>query len=352
MYPLIHNIMPFDAAIGTELGFTWKGDQFFRVRCLIKDNKSGRSVFDKTVDNMKQVFPIPPGSELINGTYYVCYITVFDKNGRESAIQDSGKPFYCFSTPAFNLSIEENQVIRSSSFETTLTYSQAQNAELQSYCITLYSYQKTAIQSSGIVYIKDTIPPFLLTSLENANQYYIRAVGETREGMPVDTGYILFTVAYTQAQVFSTLEVNNLPDIGAIEIRSNIVSTTGDPDHEVIYIDGEKADLRDNSVTFDIGFEVEGDFSKVIRLSHPRLNQPFVILSDSTKNTTITCLYREGIFDNSNGKKAVIELRASSVAGIYYVLYSNYFDIPGDLDSICCLVSRIGNFYDTKVVSG
>ncbi|MGL5434284.1 MAG: hypothetical protein ACRDBO_02635 [Lachnospiraceae bacterium] len=355
MQTIIHNIVPFDSSTGTTLSFIWNGNQIYRVRCLIRENESGKLVYDQTIDTMKPSFPIPANSGLVNGTYYVCYITVFDINGTESAIQDSGKSFYCFSMPSFELSIVENQIIRASSFETLLTYSQKEGEALNSYSITLYSYQKTALQSSGTVYDKDhdtAFPsPYLISALENANQYYIHAVGQTVHGMTIETDYILFTVAYTQAQVFSTLEVNNLADIGAIEIRSNIISTNGTPDHDVIYIDGEKADLRDNTVTFDTGFEVEGDFSKVIRLSHPNLNQPFLTLSDSTRHTTIVCSYREGEFHNSNGKKAVIELKASSWSGIDYVLYSNYFDIPGESDSICYCISRIGNFFDTKVVS-
>ena len=168
--------------------------------------------------------------------------------------------------------------------------------------------------------------------------------------MTLDTGYILITVAYTQAQVFSTLELNNLPDSGGIEVRSNIISTIGTPDHNVIYIDGEKADLRDNSVNYDVGFEVFGDFSLIVKLTHPNINKPFLHLFDSSSTTSITCTYREGNFDNSKGKKGVIELKASSCADINYVLYSNYFNIPSESESICYCISRYGNYFDTKVV--
>lgn len=353
MYSMIHNITPFDAALGSKISFTWNGNQIYRVRCIIKNNSTGITVYDQTLDNMKAEFTVPPiseGSGLINGTFYVCYLSVFDIDGKESPIQETGQTFYCFSTPSFQLSVEENQIIRASSYETVLTYTQSEDEPLNSCRITLYSYQKTELQSSGTIYDTEATIPYLMSALENANQYYIRAVGETVNGIPLDTGYILFTVAYTQAQVFSTLEVNNRADIGAIEIRSNIISTNGTGEHEVIYVDGEKADLRDNTVTYNIGFEVNGDFSEVVRLSHPNPNQPFLTLSDKNSTTTITCIYREGVFHNSGGKKAVIELKASSAPGFNYVLYSNYFNIPGDSDSICYCISRIGNFYNTKAV--
>lgn len=349
MYPTIHNISPFDSSIGTIVSFSWSGNQIYKIRCLIKENESGNIVYNQTIDTMKTYFPIPADSGLVNGTDYVCYITVFDINNTESASQDTGKRFCCRSTPVFRLSIEADEIIRASSFETVLSYSQPEGEELDSCCITLYSYQKTALQSSGTVYDTSASISWFLTALENANQYYIRAAGETVNGMALDTGYILFTVAYTQSQVFSTLELNNLPETGGIEIRSNIISTMGTADHEVIYIDGEKADLRDNAVTFNIGFEIEGAFSQVIKLSRPSLNQPFLQLTDSG-NTSVTCCYREGIFHNSNGKKGVIELKASSSAGIYYVLYSNYFTPPGESECICYCISRIGNHFDTKAI--
>lgn len=349
MYPTIHNIKPFDSSLGTTITFTWNGDQIYKARCIIKENETGNTVYDGTVDTMKAKYPIPANSGLVNGTYYVCYITVFDIDNAESSVSD-GKPFYCYSTPTFNLSIKDNDVIRTSSYEPVLNYSQAENEELNYYCITLYSYQKTILQSSGNVYNAMAPLTHLITSLENATQYYIRATGETVHGMTVYTDYILFTVAYTQAQVFSTLEVNNLPEIGGIELRSNIISTIGNPDHEVIYIDGDKADLRDNSVSFDAGFEVYGDFSLVIKLTHPNINKPFLHLINANDTTCISCFYREGTFDNSDGKKGVIGLKASSCSDIYYVLYSNYFNIPGNSECICYCISRVGNYFDTKVV--
>lgn len=350
MYPTIHAITPFDSSVGTTISFTWSGNQIYKVRCRIKENESGSLVYDRTIDTMKTYFPIPADSGLKNGTDYVCYITVFDVNNTESAAPDTGKLFCCRSTPVFQLSITENEIIRASSFETVLSYTQPEGEALNAYRITLYSYQKTALQTSGTIYDTSPLITWLLTSLENANQYYIRATGETVHGMVLDTGYILFTVAYTQSQVFSTLELNNLPDSGGIEVRSNIISTTGTAEHDVIYIDGEKADLRDNTVTYNIGFEVEGDFSHVVKLSHPNLNQPFLHLTDISKNTSITCFYREGIFHNSNGNMAVIELKASSTADIHYVLYSNYFNIPGDSECICCCISRVGNYFNINAM--
>jgi len=348
---LIHNITPFDASIGSIIQFAWNGDQIFKVRCLIKENESGTTVYDSVIDTTRREYPVPAGSGLRNGVYYVCYITVFNVDGIESAMPDNGKPFWCFTKPIFQLSINEGDVIKTSAYEVSLNYSQAENEALSSYSITLYSYQQTELQSSGNIYPDPNNPSltYLISGMENATQYYIKATGITDEGMLVETDLILFTVAYTQAQIFSTLELNNKASVGGIEIRSNIASILGVSEKDVIYIDGEKADLRDNTVVFDSGFEIDGDFTVIVKISDPNINKTFLHLM-SSDGLTIECYYREGNFDNSNGKKAVIELRASSISGLSYVLYSNYFNIPEQADSIYYCINRIGSFFDTCVI--
>ncbi|GEM_PF-780005 len=366
MQAIIHNIEPFDAAKGTLISFTWHGNQIFKVRCLIKTNKEGDTVYDTTLDvpadddtdpiydstvnTMQSTFLIPANSGLENNGYYACFITVFDIENIESSPQDTGKPFYCFTTPDFRLSIEENAVIRASAYETSIIYSQAEDLPLESWNMTLYSYQQTAIQSSGTQYTESASLSYLVTGLENATSYYIKATGQTKHGMRLETKLIPFMASYTQAQIFNTLELNNLPDSGSIEIKANVIATSGIPEKDVIYIDGSKADLRDNSLLFDAGFEISGDFSQVIKLQNPVLNQRFMLMTDEESKMIIECYYREGSFDNSNGKKAVIELRASSISGLSYVLYSNYFNIPGPTETICFCLSRIGHYFNTKVL--
>lgn len=349
MYAIIHNIEPFDSSTGSEIKFTWQGNQIYKVRCIIKNNYSGETVHDQTIDTMKQSYVIPasPNSGLINGVYYIAYITVFDVNNSESSIQNIGTPFYCFSSPTFNLSIDDNDIVKVSTYKAGLTYSQLENEPLNSFRITLYTYQKTELQSSGDIY--DTADlSYILSGLENAKQYYIRAVGKTLHNMTLDTGYILFTVSYQIAQIFSPLELNNIPEHGAIEIKSNIVSTIGVPEKDVIYIDNEYVDLRDNSVTYDVGFKVDGNFTKVFIFYEPNRNTKIVHLEDKNK-FTVDIFYRKGSYSDSNGEMGVFELIANS-CGINYVLFSNYVEIPTTTQQFALCVNRIGNYYDMKVI--
>ncbi len=347
MYAIIHNIEPFDSSIGTEIKFTWQGNQVYKVRCVIKDNVSGESVYNQTSESMKQSFVIPKNSGLVNGGYYIAYITVFDVNNVESSIQGIGTPFYCLSSPTFKISIEESDILKSSTCKVALNYSQAENEPLNSFRITLYTYQKTELQSSGNIYDTSDMS-YTITGLENAKQYYIRATGKTLHNKILDTGYILLTVSYQIAQIFSPLELNNKSELGCIEIKSNIVSSIGVPDKEVIYIDNEYVDLRDNKVTYDVGFKAEGNFTKVFVFYEPKQNNRIIHLEDG-KNFTVDIFYRKGNFSDSNGEKAFFELNAIS-SELSYVIFSNYIDTPGEAKQFALCVNRIGSYYDIEVI--
>lgn len=347
MYAIIHDIEPFDSANGTTIYFTWNGNQIYQVKCTIKNNETGNVVYTNTIDTMKQQYDIPANSGLVNGIYYIAYITVFDVDGNESSVQDIGTPFYCFSSPIFELSIKENDVIKTSAYQVSLSYLQSENEILDSYEVILYSYGKTQLQSSGVVYNTEDLK-YIISSLENASQYYIRAKGTTIHGMQLDTGYILFSVSYVKAQIFTRLELNNRSEIGAIELKSNITSTEAIPEKEVIYIDGKKVDLRDNSITFDVGFEVHGDFTQIFKFDKSNINE--VIISFTGEEIKGDIYYREGSYSDSDGLKAYFELVVDTY-GTKYVIMSNYIDIPNNTEQFALLVNRIRNYYDIKVVS-
>ena len=348
MYATIHSIEPFDSSLGTEIKFTWRGNQIYKVRCIVKNNESGTTVYDHTESTMKQSYTIPENSGLVNGVYYVVYITVLDVNNNESNLQDIGTPFYCFSKPIFNLSVSNGEIIKTSAYKVGLNYSQSQGESLDSYSFTLYTYQKTVISSSGDIYNTSDMS-YVISGLENAKQYYLRVTGKTLHGITLDTGFILVTVSYTIAQVFNTLELNNKAESGAIELKSNIVSAIGLSEKDVIYIGDEYADLRDNSVAFDEGFQVKGDFTKIFVFYEPERNKSIISFGDGDR-LKVDIYYRIGKYADSNGEKAYFELVANS-CGVNYVMNSNYVDIPNpSYQQFALLVNRQGSYYDLKVV--
>lgn len=348
MYAIIHPITPFDSAKGTTISFTWNGNQIYKVRCIIKKNETNDTVFDETISTMKPVFTISNESGLVNGTYYVAFITVFDVDDNESMIQNIGTPFYCFSTPTFKLSISNDAIIKSSTYSIDLIYSQAEKEELDSYKISLYSYQKAELQTTGYMYDLSHAS-FIISELENAKDYYVRAIGTTINGMQLDTGYIHITTAYVQHNVFHVMELNNRADIGGIEIRSNIISTEGHSEKPVVYLEGGGVDLTDNKIDYTNGFMIEGDFSAIFKIRNPLLNTSIITITDINQEMTANIYYREGSYASSNGKKGYFEL-VLEMSDVKYVRMSNYFSIPEKTQEIVLYVNRIDIFFDLNAI--
>ncbi|WP_207655462.1 hypothetical protein [Clostridium sp. 3-3] len=145
--------------------------------------------------------------------------------------------------------------------------------------------------------------------------------------------------------------MNNIPETGAIEIKSNIISAEGVSEKEVTYIDGEYADLRDNSVTFDEGYEIDGDFTKIFKFSKPKRNSVIKEFG-TTDKLKVKIYYRQGSYSDSNGEKGYFELVANS-CGINYIVNSNYVDIlAGDYYYIySLLVNRKNGYFDLKALA-
>ena len=144
------------------------------------------------------------------------------------------------------------------------------------------------------------------------------------------------------------LEPTNLPDIGAIQIRSNIVSAEGHLEKEGIYINGECIDLRDNTLTYSEGFILKGDFSFILSFYGVQPNKE--ICKYIGENLLLTIIYRISKF-GTDEHMGCFELRIES-NGLSYILYSNPLELPVDNALIgLCLVRQNGlyNIEATKL---
>lgn len=345
----IYNISPFDAAIGTTIKFNWAGSQVFKNRCVIKDNASGATVYDNTVASFKLEHTIDLSkATLKNGSKYVAYITVFDKDDNESDLQSMGQIFLCLKTPVFKFkNIVDGQVLASSGYEFQLVYSQENNELLDSWAITIYDTTNTALSTSGIQYGTES-PSYTFSGFENKREYKLRAIGKTVNGMALDTGFILVSILYQTAEIFSQVELENKPRLGAIQIRSNIISAdgkleTGDP----VYIDGKYIDLTNNTLTYDEGFLLEGDFSIVLKGYNLTPNLPFFeFLSRDNPNFKGTVTYRIGKL-GSPTEMGVLELRITE-AWYSYVIYSNKFTPVSPRDIVGFCLVRSDGYYNLE----
>ena len=351
MQASIYNIPPFDAAIGTAIRFAWNGNQIFKNRCIIKNNETEEIVYDHTIESFKYEHPVDLSlANLINGVKYNAFITVFDKDNLESDIQPVGKTFLCLALPLFRFTnLSEGQVISASSYTFNLSYSQENGELLDSWEMSLYTKSHTLLSASGTNYDTDALT-HTFAGFTNKSEYLVRATGKTVNGINVDTGYVSLSVTYSIRDVFSLLEPTNLAGQGAIQIRSNIVSSEGHPESEVSFINGEYADLTNNSVSYTEGFELKKDFSLAILFYHATPNQEVLHLESENPNAlTLSVTYRIGKF-GSEALSACYELKATSY-WVDYVRYSNLIPIPQADEKTGLLICRTNGLYEIEIIN-
>jgi hypothetical protein len=346
MKPQMYNINAFDANSPQTFHFIWQGNQAFGNILQIRDNNTNTIIYEEPEITMQLKYPLSP-NVLKNGGYYNARIAVIDIDGNVSDFSDPIL-FYCFTTPIFIFdNIEENQIVKNSSYQINMSYSQIENEPLQNWEISLYDNSRNVIQTSGAYYTDNIV--YTLTNLEDNQTYYIKALCTTLNGMHVETEYIYFSVNYEQPSVYSLLVLENLPNNGYIKIQSNIRAVEAKSLKEVEYIDGEYANLKDNTVYIDEDFSLEDDF--IINLLGYDLTPNTLIMQLSDGNNNINLYLRNGIYDiNNNIEKTFLELTIP-ISFTHYVSYSNYIDNPLQKDMIDIWVKRKNGLYGVYITN-
>lgn len=351
MQAIIYKILPFDASLGTTIKFLWNGNQVFKNRCIIKNNDTNETVYDKTITSFKLEHTIDLDSAtLVNGVKYEAFITVFDKDNNESDIQPLGTSFLCIKTPVFQFSnIIEGQTIKSSSYEFTLEYSQENNELLDSWSITVYTKSHTILTSSGVKYDTSNLK-YLISGFSNNTEYIVKAEGQTVNGMILSTDDITITVSYSSSSIFSMLDPVNVKERGAIYLRSNIVSSEGKLEKEGSYIDNEYLDLRDNVLTYDEGFLFDNNFSYIMKFYGMKPNETILQMFDSTGTYLLTVIYRitKESENNQLVDKSLFELRIIN-NGIIEIHYSNKLSLIAETDLIAVKIVRENGLFDIEI---
>ena len=237
----LYNINAFDKSKEQIFSFVWNGNQSFGNILQIRDNISNIVVYQEKQTTMQLKHTLPANT-LKNGMYYNARIAVVDIDNNVSEYSDPIL-FYCFTTPIFIFdNIEENQIIKNSSYQVNMLYSQLENEQLQSWEISLYDNSQSIVKTSGVCYTDKIV--YTLTNLEDNQTYYIRATCHTLNGMEVDTGYLLFSVNYVQPSVYSILTLENISNEGYIKLQSNVRAVEAKSYKDVEYIDNEYVNLK------------------------------------------------------------------------------------------------------------
>lgn len=336
----------FDAKYEHIFNFSNEGNpQAVKNKLRIYNNETLKLVYDETVETMK-LSHIISADKLKNGICYNAEIQIIDKDGNESPFSNK-IIFYCYTTPTWNFTnLIQDQIITNSSFNAQIEYSQPEGEILNSYRFILYDGLSNIIFSTPNRYDTSNLS-YNISNLSDDKAYFLRATGETLNGMIIDTGRIGFTVSYVQPSVFALVHLDNVYDEGYIKITSNIItiegSATPDPPK---YIEDKKIDLTDEGakVIFDEGFTIDNNFT--LKSYMENLSQNTTVIELSNYNNKIIIDYRFGSFNGEN-EKAYFELRSYSGLENYYLM-SNTINKPSTSDRIFLFIRRINNVYEIK----
>lgn len=244
--PIIKTITPFDATTSYTVDFIWTGSMAYNNRMVIYNADTMIKVYDHTYSSNHYVLnhEIPAGT-LQNGLKYAVQIAVIDQKGKASEFSD--KYFFsAIATPLFYFDglIASEQVeygenlIETQSYTATLIYDQIGNEPIASYQFFLYSSVKQLLDSSK-VFQNTTDLKYTYRSLESNTNYYLRATGYTKKGIPLDTGYVIITVSYMNPSLYARMYATPNPKIGTVDYYSNIVDIESDrPSEEYAFNDG------------------------------------------------------------------------------------------------------------------
>lgn len=257
--PSILPIIPFDPSIAYNIEFVYQDNQSVKNRAVITDNSTGSIVYDSTQPSMR-LFHTLPANTLAVGKKYLVQIQVFDADNNSSNLSDSVL-FLCLSTPLFSFNnLISGAVYKSATIDLELLYSQSENEQLKNYQFIQYNASRVQMSASNVLYTKDNLT-YTFYGLENNSTYYFRAVGETQNGMPLDTGYIEINVQLTISPIDAAIQLENDYENGVVRLIFNIrdIHYTLEGD-DYSFSDG-MVTLNNTTLTYDGGFSAPDDFS-------------------------------------------------------------------------------------------
>lgn len=257
--PSILPIIPFDPSIAYNIEFVYQDNQSVKNRAVITDNGTGSIVYDSIQPSMR-LFHTLPANTLKAGKKYLVQIQVFDAENNSSNLSDAVL-FLCLTTPLFSFdNLISGGVYKSATIDLKLLYSQSENEQLKNYQFIQYNASRVQMSASNIMYTKDNLT-YTFYGLENNSTYYFRAVGETQNGIPLDTGYIEVNVQLTISPIDAAIQLENDYENGVVRLIFNIRDIHYTLDGNNYSFSNGMVTLNNTSVTYDGGFSAPEDFS-------------------------------------------------------------------------------------------
>lgn len=348
MKPIISSQIPaFDATIDYSIPFTYTGNIPYQNRILILNAKTNVVVYDNTVSSMLYSHTIPANT-LKNGGKYTVQIQTFDKN--EVASELSSKAIiFCYSTPTFEFeSIEDESLVTTATITPSIYYYQTEGETLSQLKVVLYDSNNNIVYDTGVLYNNSSIPT--IGGLEDRSDYSIQATGTTSKNMSLDTGLISFTTRFDITPIPTLLECENLPKEGIIKLTCNIKTVNIQTGDELIYIDNEEVDLRDNWILYE-DVKIDDDFT--FELIGRDFTSGQEVISFTDDDFTGYVSYHETIdYSNDENLLGYFMLKVTGIGGNNYFLFTNFFNVQESTVQIKIFLRKENNYYDLSAVIG
>lgn len=311
--PVLREVPIFDA--GGEYIFKFQadgGEQVMANRLTVTRVSDNYVAYDRTIESLRKEH-ILPANTLSNGVNYRAQITT--RNGtKDSAGQYSWSTpsntqlFWCYFPPVLeilNIEYGAENLVRNQTFIFRASYFQANGEPLQSYRYLLYHADGSLLKSfdeqfpDGISDLTQEV-----TGLENEREYQIEIISNSPNGHSGSSGKILFRARYAEPNIAVTLDVQNRPDEGAIQISSIIIQillrlydNNGDlvAPNDIQYTNGQAIDLNRSDyqkIIADTGLYLAGD-NFALQLWVSAIPDNVVFLKTVTTNGRLE-IYKQG----------------------------------------------------------
>jgi hypothetical protein len=221
----------------------------------------------------------PQSSSFTNGKRYAIETIVYDDtNGRGNASTPSDKLFFwALTTPTFEFvgltntddpTTGEDNIINSSSYNAIVNYQQAEGEQLASYIFYWYDNGKVLLSQTDAQYDVTSVA-YNYKGLESDKIYYIRCTGLTRNGISVDTGYVIIFPSYARTGNYAQIYADVSDGTGIVTYKTNIVDVKATRD-DYNYVDNVYIDLTNDEVEYNSDFNIEKDMSIVVRFKEAK----------------------------------------------------------------------------------
>lgn len=345
--PIVNYIPVFDADIGYTFTFSYNGNQYNRIRILILNSITNASIIDKTVDSMKNSYTITPSDYqtnklLENGKSYTLQIAVGD--AKEMSSMSDKVNFTCYSNPTVHFAeLNESSENRISSgyYAAIINYSQKQNRKLKEYKFELYDNLKHLVESSDLVNYSGNAISYTYRNLENNFTYYLRFIGQTVDGVKIETGYVELYTSYI-APSFAAFKVKCNELGGYIQCSTNIISIDGVLKEGNYSISNGVLDITNGTIIYNEGFMIDSDMMVGITVSDMVDNEPILKMwNDAGDSVSLS----HHIYET----KHILKLEATN-GYKQYIVYSDLFNLNKG-QQITVYIKRENNLYDLVIVN-